>query len=209
MKKLKTKIKTLTISFAIMLIISMTSSMILPNVSAHTPAIQVPTYAFINAAPNPIGVGQQVTISFWIDKVPVGAEGSWGDRWRGMTVTVTKPDGTNTTLGPYTSDPTGGGSAYYTPTQAGTYKLMFSFPGQVAQNINPYPQGLSLGIVSLELDFVNDTFLPSSAITTLTVQSNPVTSSFGASPLPSTYWTRPINSMNREWYVIGGNWLGI
>ncbi len=66
----------MTISFAIMLIISMTASMILPNVSAHTPPIQVPTYAFINVAPEPIGIGQQATVAFWLDKVPIGAEGS-------------------------------------------------------------------------------------------------------------------------------------
>ena len=26
-------------------------------------------------------------------------------------------------------------------------------------------------------------------------------------PLPTDYWTRPINPMNREWYTIAGNWL--
>ena len=88
---------------------SMTASMILlPNVKAHSPPIQVPTYAFINAAPQPIGVGQTATLTFWLDKVPIGAEGLYGDRWHGYTITVTKPDGTTETLGPFTSDVNGG-----------------------------------------------------------------------------------------------------
>ncbi len=186
----------------------MTASVILlPNVSAHKPPIQVPTYAFINAAPQPIGVGQTATITFWIDKVPIGAEGLYGDRWHGYTITVTKPDGTTETLGPFTSDVNGGASYRYVPTQVGTYNFLFKFPGQVAQNANPYPY--TPGFVPLGLDYVNDTFLPSSANTTLTVQQQPVITAYGAAPLPTTYWTRPINSMNREWSVIGGNWLGL
>ena len=129
MKTIKNKIFAIAIS--IFFILSMTGSLtLIPSASAHTPPIKVPTYAFINAAPNPVGVGQQVTLTFWIDKVPVGAEGPYGDRWRDMTVTVTKPDGTTTTLGPYTSDSTGGASAYYTPTATGTYKLLFNFQGK-------------------------------------------------------------------------------
>ncbi|MGO8805824.1 MAG: PQQ-binding-like beta-propeller repeat protein [Candidatus Bathyarchaeia archaeon] len=207
MKTIKNKIFAIAIS--IFFILSMTGSLtLIPSASAHTPPIKVPTYAFINAAPNPVGVGQQVTLTFWIDKVPVGAEGPYGDRWRDMTVTVTKPDGTTTTLGPYTSDSTGGASAYYTPTATGTYKLLFNFPGQVAQDLNPYPENLSIGILTLQLDYVNDTFLPSNATTTFTVQSTPITYP-PANPLPPAYWTTPINSMNREWAIISGNWLGL
>ena len=39
--------------------LSMSASMMLvPTASAHTPAWQIPTYAYINVAPNPVGVGQ-------------------------------------------------------------------------------------------------------------------------------------------------------
>ena len=70
------KNKTESIAIVIILVFSMTTSMILlPNVSAHTPPWQVPTYAYINVAPQPIGTGQQATITFWLDKVPIGAEG--------------------------------------------------------------------------------------------------------------------------------------
>jgi hypothetical protein len=205
---LKPKSRFVIFLTAIFLMFSMTTSMILlPNVSAHTPPIQVPTYAFINVAPQPIGIGQQVTVAFWLDKVPIGAEGLYGDRWRGFTITVTKPDGTTESLGPFNSDVNGGASTRYTPNQAGTYQFLFKYPGQVAQNANPYPY--TPGFVPLGLDYVNDTFLPSSANTTLTVQQQPVITAYGQAPLPTAYWTRPINSMNREWSVIGGNWLGL
>ena len=51
--------KSIAIIFAVLLSISMSTSIILiPNVNAHTPAWSIPTYAYIWAAPNPIGVGQ-------------------------------------------------------------------------------------------------------------------------------------------------------
>ena len=53
------KNKTAAIAIAIFLMLSMSASMMLiPNASAHTPAWKIPTYAYIIAAPNPIGVGQ-------------------------------------------------------------------------------------------------------------------------------------------------------
>ncbi|MCX8154155.1 MAG: hypothetical protein N3E52_06960, partial [Candidatus Bathyarchaeota archaeon] len=63
----------------------------LPDAIAHYPPWQIPTYAYINVSPNPVGVGQQVAVTGWIDKVPPGASGPWGTRWYNMTVTVTKP----------------------------------------------------------------------------------------------------------------------
>jgi outer membrane protein assembly factor BamB len=38
------------------------------------------------------------------------------------------------------------------------------------------------------------------------VQDQPLTLLPGV-PLPEEYWTRPINTLNREWYTIAGNWL--
>ena len=191
----------------ILVLSMMASAVLLPSVSSHTPPWQVPTYAFIVVAPNPIGIGQQVTVAFWLDKVPIGAEGLYGSRWHNMLITVMKPDGTNETLGPFNSDVNGGASTRYTPNQVGIYTFVFTYPGQVALNENPYPY--TPGFVPLGFDYLNDTFLPSSASTTLTVQQGPVNAVYGANPLPTQYWARPINSMNREWSVIGGNWLGL
>ncbi len=40
----------------------------IPSVNAHTPAWQIPTFAYINVSPNPVGVGEQVLVVFWLDK---------------------------------------------------------------------------------------------------------------------------------------------
>ena len=129
MQKLKNK--TLAIFVALILTISMGASMTkTPSANAHTPAFQIPTYAFISVQPNPVGVGQQVSVNFWLDKVPPTANGPYGDRFQNYTVTVTAPDGTNKTLGTFTSDDAGGSHTYFTPDKLGNYTFQFSYPGQ-------------------------------------------------------------------------------
>ncbi len=67
------KNKIITISIALLLMLSMAASMILtPSTLAQVyfpPGYQVPTYAFINVAPNPIGVGQTVNVNFFLSSV--------------------------------------------------------------------------------------------------------------------------------------------
>jgi len=41
----------------------------------------------------------------------------------------------------------------------------------------------------------------------LIVKAQPVQTSAPSIPLPTSYWTRPINAENQGWYVIAGNWL--
>ena len=203
-----TRSKT-AIAIAIFLMFAMTLTLVaVPLTYAHYPAWTIPTYAFINVAPNPVGVGQRVSVAGWIDKVPPLAEGSYGIKWHNMKVTVTRPDGTTETLSMPDSDAVGGTWTWYTPTQVGTYKFVFNFPGQVAVEENPYPY--TPGFVPLGADYLNDTYLPSTSKECfLTVQSEPVESAFPSNPLPTEYWSRPINSLNRDWYVLGGNWLGL
>ena len=65
------KSKTLTIVLALLLMVSMTTSiMLIPNANAHTPAWQIQTLSFLNVAPNPVGVGQTVTVGFWLMEPP-------------------------------------------------------------------------------------------------------------------------------------------
>ncbi len=95
------KNKTMAILIAAFLTISMGTSMMLsPSANAHTPAWQIPTQAFVNVAPNPAGLGQQVTIGMWLQIPPPSASAATGDRWHNYKVTVTHPDGTTETLGP-------------------------------------------------------------------------------------------------------------
>jgi hypothetical protein len=82
---LQNKNKTLAISIAILLTITMVSSMILmPDVYAHGPGLappndvpwNIPTYAYIVAAPSPIGVGQTAHVYMWLDCVYGAAGGT-------------------------------------------------------------------------------------------------------------------------------------
>ena len=199
---MKTQNKLLTLFIATLLITS-TFFVILPLASAHTPAWNIPTYIYITAQPNPVGVGQQIFLVWTIDIPPPTAAGAGGDRWQGYTIKVTKPDGTTENLGPYTSDPTGGQYALYTPTQTGTYRFDLHFPGQVLSLNNPLT-----GVPGSSSAFVGDTFLPSDATCTLTVQQAPI-EKIPASPLPTEYWTRPIFQENSAWASIASNWLGL
>jgi outer membrane protein assembly factor BamB len=202
MKISTNKAKVTAISFVLVLTFAATL-VAFPIVSAHDPPWAIPTYAYITAAPDPVGVNQEVTLVFWLDKYPPTAGGTTGDRWRDCTIEVTKPDGSKETLGPYISDPVGSGWTLYTPAQVGTYTFVFHFPGQVLSMTGP------TGIPGIErgLPYVNDTYLASSATATLTVQEEPIIAP-PTYPLPTEYWTRPIEGQNTEWYRVSSNWLG-
>jgi hypothetical protein len=208
-RMIKMKNKLIAILAIALLTISMSSLLSMQLAEAHTPAWQIPTYAYINVAPDPVGVGQQAAVMFWIDKVPPSAVGSiWGPRFHNMTITVTDPDGKVETLGPYDSDATGGTTAVsYIPTKVGAYTFVGHFPTQTIINQNPYPYNTTFPQYP---EFIGDTYLASdSQPTTLTVQQDPIQTAYPSNPLPTNYWDRPINSMNRNWYVLGGNWLGL
>lgn len=198
--KMEKNINKIMVSTILILTIAL-SMLALPNATAHDPPQNVPTYAYLTAAPDPIGVNQQITLVFWLDKYPPTAAGFGGDRWTNMTIDVTKPDGSKQTLGPFVSDPVGGGYALYTPDQTGTYNFVFNFPGQVLALNNPVT-----GLPGSSSPYLGDYYMPSSFSTSLTVQSTPIspTEDF---PLPNSYWTRPIDGQNTNWATIASNWL--
>jgi hypothetical protein len=184
------KNRTMATLIAMFLMFAMAISLVaLPTANA---AGTRETYAFIGAVPNPVGVGQQtllhVGITQQLTSVAMG--------WEGLTVTVTKPDGTTETLGPFRTDATGGTGAVYVPSMVGNYTLQTHFPQQVTRT------DMMAGGTP-----VNTTMLASdSEKLTLVVQQEPVLVYPGV-PLPTEYWTRPINAQFREWYSIAGNWL--
>jgi hypothetical protein len=197
------KPKSVAIALAILLISSIIICSIASAVSAHNPPQNIQTLAFLNVAPNPIGVGQTVTVNFWLNQPPPTANGVYGDRWNNLTVVVTNPNGTTQTLGPFSSDATGGTFTLYTPTVVGNYTFQFFFPGQTLAGKNLIP-----GASPQVTQFIGDYYQPSnSTIATLTVQQEAI-QGFPQTPLPSSYWSRPINAENNNWYSIGGNWLG-
>ena len=139
--------QTLAISIVILLMVSIgTSMMLLPNASAHTPPYSIPTYAYIVAAPSPIGLGQTAHVYMWLDCVYGAAGGTTASsplngstasagllsnnyRFHNYNLTITKPDGTvSTQIFATISDTTSSQYITLTADQIGTYTLKFSFP---------------------------------------------------------------------------------
>ncbi len=149
------------------------------------------TQAFIGALPNPVGVTQEVLLHVGIQQQLSRVD----QGWEGMTVTVTRPDNTTETLGPIRTDSTGATGYVFIPSMVGNYYLQSHFPEQRM----PTSAG---GIPA------NTTMLAStSPKLLLTVQADPL-EYYPGSPLPTEYWTRPINAQHREWYTIAGSsWM--
>ncbi len=206
--------KTLS-AIALILILTFSALMaFIPAANAHTPAWNVPTYAYVNAAPSPIGVGQTALIVMWIDKIPPTAGGTGGLRWTNFTLTITAPDGTITHLGPFISADTSSTNTFFAPTQTGTYTILFNFPGQVSTLTGPpgatgFPPSIGT-TTAAQIATVGDFYMASSATTTLTVQQQPITLP-QEPPLPTSYnnyWARPISGNNPSWVSIASNYLG-
>ena len=205
-------------AIVILLIVSMGTSMaLMPNANAHTPPWQIPTQAYIVAAPSPIGVGQQVHIYMWLAEVygaaggttaAIGTNASTASagllannyRFNNYNLTIVAPNGNVTSqVFPVISDTTSSQYTVFTPTQVGTYNLVFTFPGQVyGANGNGYEKSPLIG----------DSYLPSSANTTLVVQQEQIPAAITSYPLPTQYWTHPIYGENTDWWAISSNWLG-
>ncbi len=199
---LKSKARITAISLLILLVCS-TALATLPLAAAHSPAWNIPTYAYLVVSPDPLGVGQAGFIVMWLDKVPPTAGGIGGDRWTGFTVRVTKPDGAQQTLGPYVSDATSAFATLFTPDQVGKYSFTFNFPGQTASAYHP-ESGIPNDVNNA---YIGDYYMPSTASTSITVQAAPVASPPTYS-LPTSYWTRPIEGQNTAWSSIASNYLG-
>jgi outer membrane protein assembly factor BamB len=153
------------------------------------------TYAYIGAIPNPVGVNQQVLLHIGITDYLVVVSHGWED----LTVSVTKPDGTTETLGPFRTDSTGGTGAIYTPTMIGTYTFVTNFPEQMYSWTNP--PAFSTNIYG-DILYLASTSEPLE----LEVQQEPI-EHYPWSQLPTEYWTRPIDGQLREWSTISANWL--
>jgi hypothetical protein len=96
----KKQVTKISIVMTLVLLLSISASSIVPAY-AHTPPWNIPTYAYVSASPNTVGVGEYTLIVMWLDKYPPTAGGAGGDRWRGFALDITKPDGTKQHLGPF------------------------------------------------------------------------------------------------------------
>ena len=212
--KFSTKLKT---TATIILILLMASVTLIANVPVKAQNIQsgdsqpllagvtpdhfIESFAYLSFRPNPIGLDQIFTVNMWVNPSTTS-----GRRQMGYTVTITKPDGTKDviTMNSYHADSTAWFE--YVADQVGTWTLKFDFPGGY------FPAGLVWDPrTSSYLNYTESVYYTpcSDGPYKLTVQQEPVLS-WPPSPLPTDYWTRPIEPEHREWWTIAGNypWRG-
>ncbi len=165
-----------------------TSIFVLPAAKAQ--AYTKKTYPYIGAMPNPVGVGQETLLHFGISDATAWPQPGW----YGMTVTITKPDGKTETLGPFTTDTTGGTGTVYIPMTAGTYYVQANFPEQRIQ----YTAG---GVPA------NTTMLASTSEKLALIATEQTRTYYPDEPLPTEFWTRPVDAQLRSWSAVASNWL--
>ena len=187
--KNKTAIVLLTTLLMLSLLISMRPAL---GDSAIAQGSHIPTYSFINIYPNPVGVGQQVTLGIFLaNPFPTNEDA------KNMTIVETTPSGTTVTLGPFESDLTAGTVAYMTPDTVGNYTFQLVYLGEALTNSTTYSSLIAL---------------PSkSPVVTLVVQQEPVVQrKYPYTPLPTQWWQTPVSAENvQNWWSITGPWLGL
>ena len=162
-------------------------------------AVTYREFIYVGISPKVVGVGQEAIIVTWTADMPPdvgetsGAVPSPNGRaaWNNpAVVTVMKPDGTNETIKMPRTDPVGATWYLYTPQMVGEYSMQAYFPGEFKNSST-----------------VSAYYAPDySPVANFTVTQEP-TPTWQGTPLPNDYWTRPLNSANHDWYVLGGNWL--
>ncbi|MCW4030189.1 MAG: PQQ-binding-like beta-propeller repeat protein [Candidatus Bathyarchaeota archaeon] len=201
---LTTQNKKLAFTTTVLLLLSITISLFaaIPLSQAHNPSVTYPVWCYTAVSTTPIGVGQEELITFWCNQIPptASADSRYGDRWI-FYLDVTKPDNTTETLGPFESDSVGGAYTTYVPEQTGNYSVIARMPAYI---ITGLPTANNVPVNSV---YVNDTYGPATSDPCyFTVQTDPI-QPWSETPLPNEYWNRPINSANRLWYVLAGNYL--
>jgi hypothetical protein len=191
------KNKTMATLIALILMISMFASVaVLSTVDAAVTYYN--SYVYTSASPKLLGVGQTALLVAWTSDQPpdigetAGTVPSPSGRagWSGMQINLTKPDGESVLLDMPHSDPVGANYISYTPDTAGTYTIQAIFP-ETWKNTTTTQRYYSAAV---------------SGTDSFTVQNEPMPG-WAEPPLPTSYWTRPLNSANRNWYVIAGDWL--
>ncbi len=163
----------------------------------------IPTWVFATISPNPVGVGQQFSIVLFNPQVPYQAQDTNDIRYK-YHVVITKPDGTTETLpssGSLTSDSTGTTYTKYTPEQLGNYSVMVVFE-------QLYWRWSTFDTANAGQDYYGTTYLSSNRTYTVTVQQDPIASTqISYYPLPTEYWSRPIEGQDNTWGAVSSHWL--
>jgi hypothetical protein len=187
------------IAITVFLMATMAFTLIAFSPTANATEYYYKSYVYCAVTPDRVGVNQEVVLVMWTAGMPPDIGEIVGDApggraaWYNVGFYVTDPQGTKETLTIDKTDPVGGGFVIYTPDQVGTYTVQAWFPQTTKIHTTLDQQRYYSAAESPEVTF--------------TVQEEPV-QPWPESPLPTGAWTRPINQASREWYVLGGNWLG-
>ena len=196
---IKKEIMSILLSLILILSIA-TPILISPTANAQTSAGTTVTHAFLTVNPNPVGVGQQVIMVAWAGLLLPQAAVTNDIRFHSYEVTITKPAGeTEKIRWANVTDTTSTAYALYTPNQVGTYSFIFSYPNQIYR----------WNDTSAMRQWTNHVYLGDTSKTIyLIVQEEPLPEPIKSYPLPTEYWTRPIEGQNTDWYEISSHWLG-
>jgi hypothetical protein len=202
--------KKAILSLSLILLLAISLMMAFAQTSVAQVGVPMPekTTGYIDVAPRLIGVGQEATVNLFIYPIPTNyAYLPFYDGYRGITVTFVRPDGTKDTFMPtdgthvYDAGQTQSLGAiyfFYKPTMAGNWSVSFTMPAQNLTDVS--------GTVRMSGCTSNTAYF--------TVQTDPVLAGilngypWAELPNSNAYWNYPINSNNREWNQIGGDWLG-
>lgn len=229
MKQKNLKTKSANVIFLVLILAFSGIMTTLPTIFAqttlpgYTPMPDRDTWTEVGLSPNYCGVGQEITVNIMTYPGPSGPTYDAQNLvpelhggFEGISITILHPDGTEETFMPIdeTLAQTGieiPGQAQivghlqfrYKPTKVGEYTFTASFPGDFYTTDNIYEPG-KLSVY----------YKPSQSTkpAILTVQQEKVIeegllTGWPWSQLPENYWENPVNTDNREWHAISGDWL--
>ncbi len=228
-KKFLTKAKTNKTIAIFFTLLMATSTVLLIQQTALAQYTAMPnreTFTSVGVTPSLVGLGQEVMINIMVYPGPEGPtyeaqtfvemvnQGKPAG-FANVSVTITEPDGTKDTFKPVDislhnigiNEPgrmqiVGHLMFNYEPKKIGNYSITASFPGQT------YTTDLVSDTIKLSVFYK-----PSSSVkpTIFQVQNDWVSGGLidGSpwSPLPENYWESPVQTDNREWYTIAGDWV--
>jgi hypothetical protein len=209
MKKSKGN-KKVIFSLSLILMLVMTFLMVFTQPSLAQVGIPQPekTVGHISVAPTLIGVGQTATVNLWIFPLPDNYfyQASYLG-FNGITVTFIKPNGTKDTFAPVDAtgiyDPgqtqaLGALYFFYEPDMAGDWSVSFTMPAQDITDSTGTVQYMACTSNSAHFTVTEE------------MQLAGLLNGYPWAELPNedSYWSYPINSNNREWSQISGDWLG-
>ncbi len=164
---------------------------------------------WISARPKTIGVGQPLLVNVWVTPAS-----NAGRKLLGYHVIITKPDGTKDEYTLNSERDTAATWLEYVPDQVGEYKYKVEFPGTFLP-AGVYNDGViytstaaaGAGYQGTPTIYSGSSYyLPdNSPEYTFTAQQDMVWS-WGATALPTDYWTRNVPVERREWLPIIGDW---